>query len=217
MKLSSQSGVTTLQIIIILTILAVVAAVIGMVLPKTEEAATQVSTQTAVTDTPIETFAKKQAEDIAAPVNQAVSQKSKEIKAQMEDEVEVEMESKPATAIPTSAAVPNPEPAPLQGAGVGTFTDYSPAALSADSTNVLFFHADWCPTCRGLENNLNANLSDIPANVNILKLDYDTETELKKKYGVIRQHTLIVVDADGNEIKKLTGLTNTLDQVVSQL
>lgn len=99
----------------------------------------------------------------------------------------------------------------------GTFSDYDESKLVAGETNILFFHANWCPSCRGLENDLNANLSAIPAGVNILKLDYDSETELKKEYKVIRQHTLVVVDGNGIEIKKLTGLTNTLDQVVNQL
>jgi thiol:disulfide interchange protein len=101
----------------------------------------------------------------------------------------------------------------------GTFETYSPEklALANNGTVVLFFHADWCPSCRGLENDINAQLSQIPENTHILKLDYDTETELKKRYGVIRQHTLVVVDATGTELKKLTGLTNTLDQVVNQL
>lgn len=101
----------------------------------------------------------------------------------------------------------------------GTFEPYSAdkLALAQNGTVVLFFHAEWCPSCRGLENDINAQLSQIPANTHILKLDYDTETELKRKYGVVRQHTLVVVDANGNEIKKLTGLTNTLAQVTSQL
>lgn len=101
----------------------------------------------------------------------------------------------------------------------GTFEAYSPEklALAADGDVVLFFHADWCPSCRGLEDDLNAQLSQIPANTHILKLDYDTETELKRQYGVVRQHTLVVVDANGAEIKKLTGLTNTLDQVLTQI
>jgi thiol-disulfide isomerase/thioredoxin len=114
----------------------------------------------------------------------------------------------------TEGAAANPAPSTA-----GTFEAYSPEklALANGGTVVLFFHANWCPSCRGLENDLNAKLSQIPSNTHILKLDYDTETELKKQYGVIRQHTLVVVDADGTELKKLTGLTNTLDQVVNQL
>jgi thiol-disulfide isomerase/thioredoxin len=104
-------------------------------------------------------------------------------------------------------------------AAAGSFTDYDPALLAnAESGDVvLFFHASWCPSCRALENDLNENLSEIPGDVTILQVDYDSATELKRQYGVVRQHTLVRVDADGNEIGKLTGLTNTLDQVLAQL
>ena len=81
---------------------------------------------------------------------------------------------------------------------------------------VLFFHASWCPSCRGLNKNIEENLGAIPAELSILKLDYDTETELKKKYGVTFQHTLVQVDADGNLIKKWSG-SPTLSSLVSEV
>ena len=129
------------------------------------------------------------------------------IASSVETEITTLDSTEPAEATQVTDAVATP----------GTFTAYSEDALLAEGTNVLFFHADWCPSCRGLERDLIAQSADIPANLTILKLDYDSETELKKKYKVIRQHTLVVVDADGNEIKKLTGLTNTLAHVVNQL
>ena len=106
-----------------------------------------------------------------------------------------------------------------QQSNAGVFTDYDEALLANANSGdvVLFFHASWCPSCRTLENNINENSAAIPSDVTILKLDYDTELELRQKYGVTRQHTLVKVNADGTEIEKLTGLTNSLDQVVSQL
>jgi len=102
---------------------------------------------------------------------------------------------------------------------VGTYEDYSASklAMAADGDVVLFFHASWCPSCRGLENDINKNISNIPAGTHILKVDYDTETELKKKYGIVRQHTLVQVDQNGAALQTLTGLTNTLAQVAAQL
>lgn len=101
----------------------------------------------------------------------------------------------------------------------GTYAPYSAdkLALAADGDVVLFFHAGWCPSCRGLENDINNNLANIPAGTHILKVDYDTETELKKKYGIVRQHTLVQVDQNGAALQTLTGLTNTLAQVAAQL
>lgn len=101
----------------------------------------------------------------------------------------------------------------------GTYQPYSSEklALAENGRVLLFFHADWCPSCRALESDIEANLSDIPADVHILHVDYDTATELKQQYGIVRQHTLVHVDASGNEVKTLTGLTNTLEQVVAQI
>lgn len=98
------------------------------------------------------------------------------------------------------------------------FTSLDEAKIAASEGNaVLFFHAAWCPSCRGLESDIKASLSDIPHGTTIIHVDYDSATALKQQYGVVRQHTLVQIDADGNKVKTLTGLTNTLEQVVSQL
>lgn len=100
----------------------------------------------------------------------------------------------------------------------GSYEAYSAdkIARAADGTVVLFFHASWCPSCRALNSNIESNRSEIPAGVSILKADYDEETELRKKYGVTTQHTLVQVDKDGNLIKKWSG-GSTLDSIISQI
>ncbi len=100
----------------------------------------------------------------------------------------------------------------------GSYEVYSPEKLvrAEDGDVVLFFHASWCPSCRGLNSNIEANVSSIPDGVNILKVDYDKETELKKKYGVTYQHTLVQVDANGNLIKKWSG-SSSLANLVLQI
>lgn len=45
----------------------------------------------------------------------------------------------------------------------------------------------------------------IPENMVLMKTDYDTYTELKKKYGVTYQHTFVQVDENGNELTKWNG------------
>lgn len=88
----------------------------------------------------------------------------------------------------------------------GTYTDYSPEKVAnAKGDIVLFFHAKWCPTCRGLDAAINSELSMIPKDLTILKVDYDTSSELKAKYGVTLQHTLVQVDSDGKMITKWSG------------
>ncbi len=101
---------------------------------------------------------------------------------------------------------------------MGSYESYSSEKLARAETGdvVLFFHASWCPSCRGLSTNIEGNLKSIPEGVSILKLDYDKETELKKKYGVTNQHTLVQVDVNGNMIKKWSG-GGSLDDLLSQI
>jgi thiol-disulfide isomerase/thioredoxin len=106
--------------------------------------------------------------------------------------------------------------APVEIADIGLYTDYSADLLSTDKTNILFFKADWCTTCNSLERNINSNLEQIPGDVQILVVDYDSETSLKDRYSVRTQHTLVEVDADGNEIQKWVG-SPTLDSILSEV
>lgn len=101
---------------------------------------------------------------------------------------------------------------------VGSYEAYSTDKLARAETGdvVLFFHASWCPSCRGLNSSIESNLKSIPEGVSILKTDYDKETELKKKYGITYQHTLVQVDKDGNMIKKWSG-SPSLDSLLAQI
>lgn len=100
----------------------------------------------------------------------------------------------------------------------GSYEIYSAEkiAMAATGNVVLFFHASWCPSCRGLNSDIEKNVANIPAGVTILKTDYDKETELKKKYGVTTQHTLVQVNKDGELIKKWSG-GSKLENLLSQL
>ena len=98
------------------------------------------------------------------------------------------------------------------------YQEYSTEKLSlaASGKVVLFFHATWCPICRALDTELLANLSKIPTDVHILKVDYDTSDVLKKKYGVTYQHTFVQVDAKGDLIAKW-GDASTLAEVIAKI
>lgn len=101
-------------------------------------------------------------------------------------------------------------------AGVYTMYDETKLALADAGQVVLYFNASWCPSCRALDSDIETHLSDIPAGVAILKIDYDTATELKQKYGITQQHTLVQVDSDGEEITKWTG-SPTLAALLTKL
>lgn len=81
---------------------------------------------------------------------------------------------------------------------------------------ILFFHASWCPSCKALDSNIKSNINSIPNDVLILKVDYDASNDLKQKYGVTSQHTLVQVNENGDLIKSSKGLyqLNTLESVI---
>ena len=84
----------------------------------------------------------------------------------------------------------------------GQYIDYDEVRLaSSKDDNYIFFHAPWCPQCRAIENSINAG-GQIPEGVTIYKLDYDSNQELRRKYGVTLQTTFVKVDNRGNFIDK---------------
>ena len=89
------------------------------------------------------------------------------------------------------------------------YVAYSEVNLATATENngraVVFFHAEWCPNCKAAEADFQSNLDSLPQDVTILKADYDTESDLKKKYSIVMQDTFVQVDSDGNEITKWNG------------
>lgn len=108
--------------------------------------------------------------------------------------------SAPTTPDPTpsdQAADEQAEPA----AQAGAYVDYYDGALADTAgTKVLFFHASWCPKCRALEEDILA--SDIPDDFTVFKVDFDTATELRQRYGVTLQTTIVYVDDEGDALAK---------------
>ena len=91
------------------------------------------------------------------------------------------------------------DPAPLLS---GTFTEYDAAKVAASEAEhvVLFFRAPWCPSCRALERDIQANATNIPAGVEIYRVDFDTEIALKRELGIVRQHSVIEVTPEGSPV-----------------
>lgn len=93
----------------------------------------------------------------------------------------------------------------------GNYTAYSADMIGKSENTVVFFHANWCPSCRAADTGISAG--NIPENLTILKADYDSETELKKKYGVTSQHTFVLLNSQGEMMKKWVGGTKVEDIV----
>lgn len=113
----------------------------------------------------------------------------------------VSVEAAPTADETTSAVVEIPV-----ALAAGTFTDYDESLVGTSEDTVVFFHAEWCPSCKAAEAGITSG--EIPEGLTVLKADFDTSIDLKKKYGVVAQHTFVQIDSDGNEVKKWVGGTN---------
>lgn len=81
-----------------------------------------------------------------------------------------------------------------------TYQDYSETAFkSTTGKKILFFHATWCSSCKSADTNLQSET--IAEGVNIFKVDYDSSIEMRQKYGVVGQHTFVLVDDNMKKIK----------------
>jgi len=99
------------------------------------------------------------------------------------------------------------------------YVNYSESNLAQSQTrgqSVLFFAATaWCQSCSKLEKEIKENASKIPANMTILKVDYDNDKAMNKKYDVVVQHTLVLLDESGKELKRWVGLG--FDELLAQV
>lgn len=92
---------------------------------------------------------------------------------------------------------------------------------TANSKRVLFFYANWCPTCRPIDAELRQNSDQIPTDVSVIRVNFnDPETDEKEKelastYGVTYQHTFVQIDENGNEVTKWSG--GGLDEILENI
>ena len=65
---------------------------------------------------------------------------------------------------------------------------------------LLLFKANWCSSCKVLEDEIQEQW--IPRWILIMYVDFDKEFELRKKYKVNNQHTVVYVDQQWNEVNR---------------
>ncbi|NCN06651.1 MAG: redoxin domain-containing protein [Candidatus Pacebacteria bacterium] len=103
------------------------------------------------------------------------------------------------------------------------YMEYSPEQIIAttDKRRVLYFYANWCPTCAPADKDFRENFSQLPEDLVVLRVNYNdsdtdgAEKELAKKYGVTYQHTFVQIDAEGEKITVWNGgmIPELLDMV----
>jgi len=105
----------------------------------------------------------------------------------------------------------------FSGSG-GTLAKYSQGILDStqpEDIDILFFEGTYCPTCKALKTNIEEN--SVPDGVNIYTINYEQNPDLVRQYQVRMTPTLIIVDKNGKELKRLQAvitLTNLLVQLI---
>lgn len=113
-----------------------------------------------------------------------------------------------------SRAAADPSPS-LPAGGYIDYADYrSDPQGHATGDVVLFFNATWCPTCQEATKNLEG--ARFPEGLIVVSVDYDSNLQLRKEYGVTTQHTFVQIGPGGQELAKFTGAT-TVAQIEGEL
>lgn len=93
--------------------------------------------------------------------------------------------------------------------GTGMYLEYSPItvqqALDSGQRVVLFFYASRDPICRQIDQDIQAKIAELPSDVAVFKVDYDKQNDLKQKYDVKTQYTLVMLDKQQNKTKFAVG------------
>jgi len=101
------------------------------------------------------------------------------------------------------------------------YVNYTPEVL-ANSTGrrVLFFYANWCPTCQPIDKELKMT-NKLPEDVTVFKVNYnDSDTDenedaLAKKHNITYQHTFVIIDENGEPLTTWNGdgLSRILEEI----
>jgi thioredoxin 1 len=79
--------------------------------------------------------------------------------------------------------------------------------VAAGKPVVVYFHADWCPTCRAQQPIVDKLLGEPQFKpVTLFEADFDAETALEKSLKVTQQSTFVVFK-QGHEATRSTGQT----------
>jgi thiol-disulfide isomerase/thioredoxin len=111
--------------------------------------------------------------------------------------------------VATTAA---PEGVYANTAGYISYETYSASPEKYSASNVvLFYNAYWCSTCKAARDGFESGMDTMPEDLTIVLVDFDENTEMRKKYDVIVQHTFVQIDSAGNELQRWYGSTTVAE------
>ena len=116
---------------------------------------------------------------------------------------------RPANEQPTSGQPMNQPSTIDQSKMESVYSDYSSAKFQAarNAGKIIFleFASETCPICQAQEPQIKMAFAELnnPKIVGF-KVNYDTEKTMNQQYGVTYQHTHIILDENGNVLKKMT-------------
>jgi len=113
-----------------------------------------------------------------------------------------------------SSSAPNNTRMPVAASGAESVSEVAPLGVSGKS--VLYFYADWCPTCRSYTPTFEKVAERLGPDVHFTKVNVDKMPDLAKRLGVTYVPTTIVAE-NGKEKNRFVGAVSegTLSKVAS--
>ena len=101
-------------------------------------------------------------------------------------------------------------PKPTSGPAAQAQAQPQPQAQAYTATNLpklWDFWATWCPPCKELKPTIEALEKEYEGRIEIRSINVDENKELAQKFEVKAIPTLVFLDAKGNELSRIVGLT----------
>ena len=101
-------------------------------------------------------------------------------------------------------------------------TDLNQAMQEAKANNksiFVDFYADWCPYCKQMDEVTYTDpqvKEKLNQNYVLLKVDVDNNPSISSKYQAYSLPTMIIIDSNGNEIKRIIGYQSP-DQLLNRI
>ena len=108
----------------------------------------------------------------------------------------------------SGTAAAEDRPAAVEPEQAGEPVETEGAAEAPALPKLYDFWATWCPPCREQKPIIEEMKKEYAGVVDVIAIDVDEDGELARQYEVRVIPTLVFIDAEGNEVERLTGLSS---------